>query len=69
MPFPPNLASVAYIESEYTGHVWVTVKTMYEINNNHRKIIMSLEKGNDGFAGTSDAEYDIVNKLVAPIHN
>ena len=35
-------------------------------NIEHRKIIKALDKKYDGFARTSDAEYDIVRKLVAP---
>lgn len=35
-------------------------------NPEHRKIIKALDPNYDGFAPTSDAEYDIVRKLVKP---
>jgi len=30
------------------------------------KVIKAVDKKYDGFAATSDAEYDVVRKLVAP---
>jgi ABC-type phosphate/phosphonate transport system substrate-binding protein len=35
-------------------------------NPEHLRVIKALDKKYDGFAETSDAEYDIVRKLVAP---
>ena len=37
-------------------------------NEEHKKIIKALDKKYDGFAKTSDAEYDVVRKLVAPFN-
>jgi phosphonate transport system substrate-binding protein len=30
------------------------------------KVVLALDKGYDGFASTSDAEYDVVRRLIAP---
>jgi ABC-type phosphate/phosphonate transport system substrate-binding protein len=35
-------------------------------NPEHMRIIKALDKNYDGFAATSDHEYDIVRKLIAP---
>lgn len=35
-------------------------------NPDHLKVIKAIDKKYDGFAATSDAEYDVVRKLVAP---
>lgn len=35
-------------------------------NPEHLKVIKAIDKKYDGFAATSDAEYDVVRKLVAP---
>lgn len=35
-------------------------------NSEHLKIIKAIDKKYDGFAATSDAEYDVVRKLIAP---
>jgi len=35
-------------------------------NPEHLKVIKALDKKYDGFAATSDSEYDVVRKLVAP---
>jgi len=35
-------------------------------NPEHMRIIKTLDKNYDGFAATSDHEYDIVRKLIAP---
>ena len=35
-------------------------------NPDHLKVIKAIDKKYDGFAETSDAEYDVVRKLVAP---
>lgn len=37
-------------------------------NAEHLKIIKALDKKYDGFAATSDREYDVVRKLVAPFN-
>ena len=35
-------------------------------NPDHLKVIKAIDKKYDGFAATSDAEYDVVRKLIAP---
>jgi ABC-type phosphate/phosphonate transport system substrate-binding protein len=37
-------------------------------NPAHKNIIKALDKKYDGFVATSDKEYDIVRKLIAPFH-
>ncbi|MFV1997535.1 MAG: PhnD/SsuA/transferrin family substrate-binding protein [Acidiferrobacterales bacterium] len=37
-------------------------------NPNHMKVIKALDKKYDGFAKTSDAEYDIVRRLIKPFN-
>ena len=37
-------------------------------NTKHLKIIKALDKKYDGFASTSDAEYDVIRKLIAPFN-
>lgn len=38
-------------------------------NSEHKKIIKSMSKKYDGFVKTSDAEYDVVRKLIKPFNN
>jgi phosphonate transport system substrate-binding protein len=38
-------------------------------NKEHLKIIKALDKKYDGFAPTSDAEYDVVRQMIKPFVN
>jgi len=37
-------------------------------NPEHMRIIKTLDKNYDGFAATTDHEYDVVRKLIAPFN-
>jgi phosphonate transport system substrate-binding protein len=66
---PYNIAASSQVSDELLAKLKKAFLSLDDTNEEHRKIIKALDKKYDGFAATSDAEYDIVRKLVAPFNN
>jgi phosphonate transport system substrate-binding protein len=63
---PYNIAASKNISDELLEKLKKAFLSLDPNNDKHREIIKALDKKYDGFAATSDAEYDVVRKLVAP---
>ena len=65
---PYNIAASKNVSDEMLIKIKKAFLSLDPKNKKHKKIIKALDKKYDGFADTSDAEYDIVRKLVAPFN-
>lgn len=65
---PYNIAASSKVGAELLAKIRAAFLNLDAKNAAHRKIIQALDKKYDGFAPTSDKEYDIVRKLVAPFN-
>jgi len=66
-PLPPyNLAASSKIDDETFNKLKQAFLKLDAKNDEHRKVIKSLDKKYDGFAATSDQEYDVIRKLIKP---
>lgn len=63
---PYNITASSNVDDELLVKLQDAFLQLDPNNTEHRKIIKALDKKYDGFARTSDAEYDIVRKLIAP---
>lgn len=63
---PYNLAASANVSEEIFQKLKKSFLSLNANNPVHRDIIKALDKKYDGFAATSDQEYDIVRKLTRP---
>jgi phosphonate transport system substrate-binding protein len=63
---PYNIAASKSIDEQTLSQLKAAFLDLRPDNKEHLAIIKSLDKKYDGFAATSDAEYDVVRKLVAP---
>ena len=63
---PYNIAASKKVDARTLEALKAAFLDLDPDNPDHLAIIKSLDKKYDGFAATSDAEYDVVRKLVAP---
>ena len=63
---PYNIAASSKVDKETLAKLKAAFLKLNKKNPDHLKIIKALDKKYDGFAPTSDKEYDVVRKLVAP---
>ena len=68
-PLPPyNIAISAKVDKQLAAKLRDAFLALDGKNPEHLTIIKALDKKYDGFAATSDAEYDVVRELVAPFN-
>lgn len=66
-PLPPyNLAASSKIDDATFNKLKQAFLKLDANNEAHRKVIKSLDKKYDGFAPTSDQEYDVIRRLTKP---
>ena len=65
---PYNIAASSKIDDKLYGEIREAFLKLDPKNAEHLKIIKTLDKKYDGFAATSDQEYDVIRKLVAPFN-
>lgn len=66
---PYNLTASSKLDSSTFKKIQNALLNLDSSNPAHKRIIKSLSKKYDGFAKTSDSEYDVIRKLVAPFSN
>jgi len=65
---PYNIAASKNISPELLAQLKKAFLALNNKNAKHLRIIKAIDKKYDGFATTSDAEYNIIRKLVAPFN-
>lgn len=65
---PYNITASANVSAELLQQLKDAFLALDGKNPEHLKIIHAVDKKYDGFSATSDAEYDIVRKLIAPFN-
>lgn len=65
---PYNIAASKNVSPEMLEKLKKAFLDLDASNQAHKKVIKALDKKYDGFAATSDAEYDVVRKLIAPFN-
>jgi len=65
---PYNISASSQVSEQMLVKLREAFLSLDANNEEHKKIIKALDKKYDGFAKTSDAEYDVVRKLVAPFN-
>ncbi len=65
---PYNIAASKNIDRQTLLELQNAFLSLNPKNSNHMKVIKALDKKYDGFAKTSDAEYDIVRRLIRPFN-
>lgn len=66
-PLPPyNLAASASLDDATFSKLKQAFLKLDVTNDEHRKVIKSLDKKYDGFAPTDDSEYDVIRLLTKP---
>ncbi len=63
---PYNIAASSNVDDKLLEKLQSAFLNLNAENEEHKKIIKALDKKYDGFVATSDKEYDIVRKLIAP---
>ena len=63
---PYNIAASSNVDDELLVKLQAAFFALDPENEDHKKVIKALDKKYDGFVKTSDAEYDVVRKLIAP---
>ncbi|MBW1803851.1 MAG: phosphate/phosphite/phosphonate ABC transporter substrate-binding protein [Deltaproteobacteria bacterium] len=63
---PYNIVASKNVSKELLKELKQVFLSLNKNNPIHLKVIKSIDKKYDGFAATSDNEYDVVRKLVAP---
>ena len=66
---PYNIAAKGDMSEELVQKLKKAFLSLDSKNKDHKKIIKALDKKYDGFAETSDAEYDVIRRLVKPFNN
>ena len=66
---PYNIAAKGDIDPAVLEELKKAFLELDPKNPQHLEIIKAVDKKYDGFAATSDAEYDVVRKLIAPFNN
>jgi len=65
---PYNIAASKNVDKKSLQELQSAFLSLDSKNPEHLKIIKALDKKYDGFAKTSDAEYDVVRKLIKPFN-
>lgn len=65
---PYNIAAKGDIDDDTLAKLKDAFLSLDKSNPDHLKIIKAVDKKYDGFAATSDAEYDVIRKLIAPFN-
>lgn len=65
---PYNIAASKNVSDKLLAKLKAAFLNLDPNNPEHMRIIKTLDKNYDGFAVTSDHEYDIVRKLIAPFN-
>ena len=65
---PYNIAAKGDIDDETLEKLKEAFLKLNKNNPEHLKVIKAVDKKYDGFAATSDAEYDVVRKLIKPFN-
>jgi len=65
---PYNITASSKVDSALLAKLKQTFLKLDPKNPEHMLIIKALDKNYDGFAATSDQEYDVVRKLIAPFN-
>jgi len=65
---PYNIAASSHVSDKMLAKFKQAFLKLDSRNPEHMRIIKTLDKNYDGFAATSDHEYDIVRKLIAPFN-
>ena len=63
---PYNIVASSKVDDATVDQLKYAFLSLNPENQSHLKIIKSLEKKYDGFAPTSDMEYDVVRQLIKP---
>ena len=63
---PYNITASGNVSPKTVAELRKAFLSLNAKNPEHLKVIKALDKKYDGFAPTSDSEYDVVRKLVAP---
>jgi len=66
---PYNIAASKNVNDSMLEKLQAAFLKLDQKDSDHMRIIKTLDKNYDGFAATSDQEYDIVRKLIAPFNN
>jgi phosphonate transport system substrate-binding protein len=66
---PYNIVVSKKVDKELLGQIRQAFLKLDRNNPEHLKVIKALDKKYDGFAPTSDAEYDVVRQLIKPFAN
>ena len=65
--FPPyNISASANVNKELVEKLQKAFLSLDGSNPKHLEIIKSVDKKYDGFAATSDAEYNVIRELISP---
>ncbi len=65
---PYNITASKNVSPELRAQLKKAFLALNSKNPNHLRIIKAVDKKYNGFAATSDAEYDVVRKLIAPFN-
>lgn len=65
---PYNIAASGDIDNETLAKLKDAFLSLDKNNPEHLKVIKAVDKKYDGFAATSDAEYDVVRELIKPFN-
>ena len=66
---PYNIAASKNVDEALLAKFKAAFLKLNPTNPEHLRIIKTLDKNYDGFAATSDQEYDVIRKLIAPFNN
>jgi len=65
---PYNIAAKGNIDDDTLAKLKDAFLSLDRNNPEHLKVIKAIDKKYDGFAATSDAEYDVVRELIKPFN-
>lgn len=65
---PYNIAASKHVDDRLLARLKAAFLKLDPKNPEHMRIIKTLDKNYDGFAATSDQEYDVIRKLIAPFN-
>jgi len=65
---PYNITASKHVDARLLAKLKEAFLKLDPRNAEHMRIIKALDKNYDGFAATSDREYDVVRKLIAPFN-
>ena len=66
-PLPPyNIVASSKVDAKLLKQIRAAFLALDNNNPAHRQVIQALDSEYDGFAPASDADYDVIRKLIAP---